>query len=370
MEFHPLLRAGLDALFQRGASDLYLSAGNRPAIRVDGAVTPLDLPPPAPATLQAVVEALVGPERARRLEAEREADLSFAYGDQGRIRANLFYAQGTLALACRLIPHAIPTMAALDLPPGAQRLADQPRGLVLVTGPTGSGKSTTLAAMVRHINETQPVHIVTIEDPIEYVHRPARAVIEQREVGHDTRTFAHGLRAALRQNPDVVLIGEMRDPETIGIAVTLAETGHLVFATLHTADAPGAVDRIIDVFPAAQQQQIRIQLAASLMGVVAQLLLPRVDGGRVACFEVMLATPAVRGQIREGKTQSLRTTIITGVADGMQTMEMSLADRVRRGLVRWEDAAARTVHKEEFAALLKQGGWHAAAGPLAARVGR
>jgi twitching motility protein PilT len=339
---------------------LYLVPGNAPAIRVDGAIRSLPDPPPAPAVVLAVLEDLVGSARLERFQAEREQDFSFAVGETARFRANAFFAQDQPGLALRLIPRVIPTMDELDLPWGARRLADLPRGLVLVTGPTGSGKSTTLAAMVRAINETKAANIVTIEDPIEYQHAPLRCVVSQREVGSDTRSFAQGLRAALRQNPDVVLIGEMRDPETIGIAVTLAETGHLVLATLHTPDAPGAVDRIVDVFPAAQQQQVRVQLAASLMGVVAQLLVPRVGGGRVACFEVMLASPAVRGQIREGKTQSLRTTIVTSVADGMQTMEMSLVDRVRRGLIRVEDARERTVHRDDFEALLRQGGF----GPL------
>ena len=370
MEFHPQLRTHMDSLFQRRASDLYLSTGNRPALRIDGDVLPIHGEVLTGSQMATITRALLGTERMGQLLQQREFDFSFAYGNQGRIRANAFYAQGELALALRLIPHEIPSMEDLDLPRGARLLADLPRGLVLVTGPTGSGKSTTLAAMVRHINETKPVHIVTIEDPIEYLHPPGRSVVEQREVGLDTHSFANGLRSALRQNPDVVLIGEMRDPETIAIAVTLAETGHLVFATLHTSDAPGAIDRIIDVFPGSQQQQIRIQLAASLMGVVAQLLLPRVGGGRVACFEVMLANPAVRGQIREGKTQTLRTTIITGVADGMQSMEMSLVDRVKRGQIRLEDAQARSLHHEELTSLLKQGGLSAAAaGPLARRAG-
>lgn len=367
MTIHPVLAQLLDDMLRRRGTDLYLSSGNRPSIRVDGDVVPLTVALD-PKLIEAVVETLLG-ERYEAYLKGREQDFSFPYKD-GRIRANAFFAQGHTALALRLIPKDVPTMDQLDLPRGARLLADLPRGLVLVTGPTGSGKSTTLAAMVRHINETRHAHIVTIEDPIEYVHTPIRCVIEQREVGEDTLSFANGLRSALRQNPDVVLIGEMRDPETIAIAVTLAETGHLVFATLHTSDAPGAVDRIIDVFPAAQQQQVRIQLAASLAGVVAQILLPRQGGGRVACFEVMLANPAIQGQIREGKTHSLRTSIITGVAEGMQTMEMSMVERYKQGLVPLDVIRQRTLHRDELESLLRQGGvGQAAQGPLARRMG-
>ena len=367
MKFHPLLRTYLDAMFSHKGTDLYLSVGNLPAVRVDGSVIPVIGHRLQAKDMQDVLRDLLD-ERFGELESQREKDFSFAYEERGRIRANAFFAQAELAAAFRLIPTSIPTMNDLDLPRGAQRLADMPRGLVLVTGPTGSGKSTTLAAMVRHINESKQAHIVTIEDPVEYLHAPARCVIEQREVGQDTGSFANGLRSALRQNPDVVLIGEMRDPETIGIAVTLAETGHLVFATLHTWDAPGAIDRIIDVFPGSQQQQVRIQLAASLVGVVAQLLIPCIGGGRVACFEVMLASPAVRGQVREGKTQELRTTITTSVSDGMQTMEMSMVERYRQNLVRLEEIRERTAHRDELESLLRQGGLGAAAlGPLGAR---
>lgn len=355
-------------MLKHRGTDLYLSAGNRPAIRVDGDCLPTRDAPASPEEMDAVMRGLLGEHDYKRLTMERERDFSFAFHDRGRIRANAFYTQGSFGLALRLIPTRIPTMEELGLPRGARVLADLPRGLVLVTGPTGSGKSTTLASMVRHINETKRSHIITIEDPVEYLHAPAQCVIEQREVGTDTLSFANGLRSALRQNPDVVLIGEMRDPETIGIAVTLAETGHLVFATLHTQDAPGAVDRIIDVFPAGQQQQVRIQLAASIAGVVAQLLLSRPNGGRAACHEVMLATPAVRGQIREGKTQGLRTTIITSVADGMQTMEMSMAERFRQGLVRIEECRERSMHREDLESLLRQGGLGVGAqGPLGRR---
>jgi twitching motility protein PilT len=364
---HPFLASQLDEMLRRRGTDLYLSAGNRPSIRVDGDVVPTSPARVAGEVMEAVLRTLLGDAGYQAFLRQREKDLSFEHGGV-RIRANAFFHQGRPALALRLIPREIPTMQELGLPRGARLLAGLPRGLVLVTGPTGSGKSTTLAAMIRHINETKRLHIVTIEDPIEYVHEPVQCVVEQREVGTDTLSFASGLRSALRQNPDVVLVGEMRDPETIATAVTLAETGHLVFATLHTQDAPGAVDRIVDVFPAAQQQQVRVQLAASLMGVVAQLLLPRVGGGRVACFEVMLATPAVRGQIREGKTQGLRTTIITSVGEGMQTMEMSMVERYREGLVRLEDIRERTVHRDELDSLLRQGGLgEAARGPLARR---
>ncbi len=258
-----------------------------------------------------------------------------------RLRGNAFMQRGEVALALRMIPSSIPTFEELGLPPVATWLAELPRGLVLVTGPTGCGKSTTLASIIDHINEHRELHILTVEDPIEYVHQHKRSVVNQREVGLDSQTFERALRSALREDPDVLLIGEMRDLESIQIALTMAETGHLVFATLHTNDAAQALDRIIDVFPADRQDQIRVQLAASLAAVLAQRLVPRIGGGMVAAFEVLVATPAVRNLLREGKTNQLRNVMTTSQKDGMLTLEASMARLVQAGLISYEAALSR-----------------------------
>jgi twitching motility protein PilT len=259
----------------------------------------------------------------------------------------VFRQRGTVSIALRAIPYEIPTMESLLLPPVLEQLTVQRQGLVLMTGPTGSGKSTTQAAMIGRINSTQRRHILTLEDPIEYVHSHRHSVISQREIGFDTGTFQDGLRSALREDPDIVLVGEMRDPESIATTLTVAETGHLVFATLHTNDASTALDRIIDVFPSDRQAQIRVQLAASLTGVVAQRLIPRVGGGMVAAFEVLLANSAVRGLIRDGKTHQIRNVISQSVRDGMQTLEQSLSVLVAHGLITYEDALERSLVPKE-----------------------
>ncbi len=259
---------------------------------------------------------------------ERELDFSFNWEDQARFRGNAYHQRGSVALSLRLIPYRIPSFDELGLPTGMRKWVELPQGLVLVTGPTGSGKSTTIAAMLDSINEHRPCHIITIEDPIEYVHRHKQAAVSQREIGIDTDSFAQALRSALREDPDVLLVGEMRDPETIQTALTIAETGHLVFATLHTNDAGQAVDRVVDVFPGDKQSQIRVQLAASLTGIVSQRLLPRIGGGRVAAFEVLTATFAVRNLIREGKSSQLRNVVSTAGKHGMQTLESSLSQLV------------------------------------------
>lgn len=329
----------VQAAAERGASDIHLSAALPPAVRVDGELQLLNEPPLQPAETQALAEALLSPAQAERLSRDGEVDLAWHVPGVSRLRVSVYRERGHVALALRLIPLRPPSAREIGLPDAVVRMAERPRGLVLVTGPTGSGKTTTLAALVSHLCETRPLHIVTLEDPIEYVHESRQAVIHQREVGEDTLSFASGLRAALRQDPDVILVGEMRDLETMAIALTAAETGHLVLATLHTQDAAGAVERVIDVFPPSQQGQVRAQLAQTLEGVVAQRLLPRRGGGRVLALEVLVGTTAVRNLIREGKTHQLLSAMQTGQKAGMVTMEAFVNDLVNRGVVAREAAA-------------------------------
>ncbi len=279
---------------------------------------------------------------------DKEVDFSFSWGDITRFRGNVYHQRGATTLALRAIPFAIPTMEQLLLPPIIEQFCHLNQGLVLMTGPTGSGKSTTQAAMIGWINEHQGKHVLTLEDPVEYVHHHHRSIVNQREVGVDTNSFQHGLRAALREDPDVLLVGEMRDPESIQTTLTVAETGHLVFATLHTNDASTALDRIIDVFPSERQSQIRVQLAASLAAVVAQRLVPRIGGGMIAAFEILVATSAVRGLIREGKTHQIRNLISQGVREGMQTLEQSLSMLISHGVITYDDAAIRAVVPKEL----------------------
>ncbi len=352
----------LEIMLAKNGSDLILTAGAKPSLRLDGELQAIDDQAVTPDFAGKVVEELTNKEQWDHLHRERELDFSFGWRNQGRFRVNVFYQRGSMGLVLRLIPYRIPEMDGLGVPAAAQRLADLPRGMVLVTGPTGSGKSTTLAAMLNHINRTRGCHIVTIEDPIEYLHSHQRSVVEQRELGSDTLSFANSLRSALRENPDVVLVGEMRDLETIGVAITVAETGHLVFATLHTNDAPQTVDRIIDVFPTNQQQQVRIQLSSILQGVVSQVLLPRVGGGRVASFEVLIGTPAVRAQIRDGATHQLRNTMMTGAKDGMQVMERSLVELFRNGIIKEETMWEATLHPGEMKSFLGGPGGFAGTG--------
>lgn len=281
-----------------------------------------------------------------------EIDFSFAIFGLSRFRVNAFKQRGSTAIVIRTVNEKIPTLEELGHPAVLRTLASQARGLVLVTGPTGSGKSTTLAAMINLINQERPCHILTVEDPIEYLHKHCKSIVNQREMHSDTKSFSIALRAALREDPDVILVGEMRDPETIATAITAAETGHLVFATLHTGSAAQTIDRIIDSFPAHQQQQIRIQLSVTLQGIVAQQLLPRMDKkGRIAALEVLIATPAVRNIIREGKTHQLTSVIQTGAKFGMQPMDMALRDLYRRGIVSYDEAVAHAIDEETFARL-------------------
>ena len=330
------------------ASDLLVTGGTRPRIRVDGDLVPIEGEAALePEQATALIRSLLPPDLLADLDRLRELDLAFSWRDTVRFRANVFHQQGELAVSLRSIPARIPTMAELGLPPGMEAFCVIPQGLVLVTGPTGSGKSTTLAAMINAINEHRPTHIITIEDPIEYIHPHKMSVVNQREVGVDTDSFDRALRAALREDPDVILVGELRDTETIAFALTAAETGHLVFATMHTNDASQAVDRVIDVFPVERQSQVRVQLAAVLQGVIAQRLVPRIGGGMVAAFEVLVAGSAIRNTIREGKTHQIRNMLAQGARDGMQTLERSLSDLVTAGVVSYDDAVSRAVIPKE-----------------------
>jgi twitching motility protein PilT len=335
----------LAALWELGGTDLLLSPGTCPRIRVDGDLraAPRSAPLAAADTDRLVRSVLTAPQR-DAYELGDDIDFSFSWRDTARIRGSAFRQRGTAALALRLMPYRIPSLDELALPASVRRLAVLGQGLVLVTGPTGSGKSTTLASMVDWINTNRAVHVLTIEDPIEYVHRHKVATVNQREVGADTPSFPSALRSALREDPDVLLVGEMRDLDSIRFALTLAETGHLVLATLHTNDTAQSVDRLVDVFPGDQQPQVRVQLAAALTGIVHQRLLPRTGGGRVAAYEVLLASPAVRNLVREGKTNQLRNVIVTAQRDGMQTLEASLNLLLRQGAISREEAVSRSLH--------------------------
>ncbi len=343
----------LHYLWDNHATDLHLCAGTQPRVRIDGKL--FAIPQSEPISVEFMDRALVGllsqSDQDVYLE-ERQLDFAFTWAEAARFRANAYFQLDRPALALRLIPTEIPKPEDIGLPASTAGLLTRPHGLVLMTGPTGSGKSTTLAAMIGWINQHRPCHILTIEDPIEYIHPPQHALVNQREVGNDVVSFAEGLKAALREDPDVVLVGEMRDLETIQLTLTLAETGHLVFATLHTNDAAQTVDRVIDVFPADSQDQIRTQFSMALAAVVAQRLIPRIGGGRVAAYEVLLGTSAISNIIREGKVRQLRNLIATGQKDGMMVMEQSLAQLINAGVITYEDAMAASVHPEEIAGLV------------------
>jgi twitching motility protein PilT len=335
-------------LWDRGGTDIHIGAGAPPMMRLDGDLYPFEGHDPLhPDDIERIAEAMLPDELKEQFEHTRQVDFSFSWKDVTRFRGNIFRQRGAISLALRAIPYQIPTMEELLLPPVMETFCHQNQGLVLMTGPTGSGKSTTQAAMVGYINANRRRHILTLEDPIEYVHGHGLSLVSQREIGFDTATFHDGLRAALREDPDVVLVGEMRDPESIATTLTIAETGHLVFATLHTNDASTAIDRIIDVFPSERQSQIRVQLAASLAGVVAQRLIPRQGGGMIAAFEILLANNAIRALIREGKTHQIRNVISQSVRDGMQTLEQSLSVLLAHGLISYEDAVTRAVVPKE-----------------------
>ena len=346
----PAMESWLQELWDRGGSDLLLSGGSSPRVRVDGQLVPIEGAAPLDGgTIREVAWPLLTEGQREVFEVEQDVDFAFSWHDRARVRGSVFTQRGEMALSLRVIPSRIPTFDELGLPMAAEMVARQPRGFVLVTGPTGSGKSTTLASVIDRVNDTRPSHILTIEDPVEYVHTHKMSAVSQREIGLDSPSFQRALRSALREDPDVMLIGEMRDIDSIQIALTMAETGHLVFGTLHTNDAAQAIDRIIDVFPAWRQEQTRVQLAASLTAIFAQRLIPKIGGGVVAAFEVLVATPAVRNLIREGRSNQLGNVMFTSAKEGMQMMENSLAELIVNGLVTYDDALAASAHPKELA---------------------
>ena len=344
----------LEEVVRRRASDLHLQVGLPPMIRIDGSLMPIpgtDVLDDA--TVSKLIFAILDDDQRQVLLRDKEFDFSFAFGTLGRFRVNAFHERGSLAAALRLIPNEIKSIGELGMPAAVAEFANYPRGLVLVTGPTGSGKSTTLAAIVDKINSEKSAHIITIEDPIEFTHKSKKSVVVQREVHYDTYSFSAALRSSLRQDPDVVLIGEMRDLETISAAITIAETGHLVFATLHTNSASQSVDRMIDVFPPHQQPQVRAQLSNILMAICSQRLVPAIDGGRVVASEISIANSAVRNIIREGKSYQLDAVIQTGAELGMQTMDRTLAGLVQAGTVTYEEARNYAVDLGEFERIIR-----------------
>ncbi|MCH8273640.1 MAG: type IV pilus twitching motility protein PilT [Armatimonadetes bacterium] len=359
----------LNIVVEKNSSDLHLCTDAEPIIRVDGALIRLNYEKLAPEDTHRIMFDILTDEQIERFERTLELDFSYSLPKRARFRVNMYRERGSIAGAFRLIPNRIPTVRELNLPPVLEDLCDKPRGFVLVTGPTGCGKSTTLAAMINKINRTRAEHIITIEDPIEYLHTHIISIINQRELGQDTKAFDAALRACLREDPDVILVGEMRDPETIALAITAAETGHLVFATLHTNNCAESIDRIIDVFPPGQQSQIRIQLANNLQAVVAQQLLPRAGSpGRIPAVEVMVATPAIRNLIRENKTHQIPSMIQTSAAHGMQTMDQNLRDLYMKGFITYEEALSRAMNVDELKKMINTpqtgpGGAMSQAGP-------
>jgi twitching motility protein PilT len=340
-------------VMDRNASDLHLTAGSPPMIRHHGRLHALDYPRLTPQMTREVIYSILTNDQRQKLETDWQIDLAYSIPGKARFRVNAYFQRASLSAALRLIPRDMPKLGTLGLPPVLEEFTKKPRGFVLVTGPTGSGKSTSLAAMIDLINDTRHEHILTIEDPIEFLHRHKKCIVNQRELGADAQTFGLGLKAALRQDPDVILVGEMRDLETISTALTAAETGHLVFATLHTQDTAQTVDRIVDVFPPEQQQQVRVQLSVALQGIVTQQLLPTGDGrGRCCATEVLIPTPAVRNLIREGKTHQIYSALQTGGQFGMQTMDASLAQLVREHKITRELAEARSSAPEELRRLM------------------
>ncbi|MGO8673602.1 MAG: type IV pilus twitching motility protein PilT [Capsulimonadaceae bacterium] len=344
----PDLNQLLRMLVDRSGSDLHIRVGEPPIIRIHGDLVRTEFPRLTAEDTYDLVHSIMNEDRRASFEERMELDMSYAT-DFARFRVNVFRQQGNIGSVMRVIPIAIKTIDELMLPVITKELAMRPRGLLLVTGPTGSGKSTTLAAIIDHINTNKQGHIITIEDPIEFTHQDKLCAINQRELGEDTNSFAAALKHVMRQNPDVILVGEMRDLETIQLAITAAETGHLVFSTVHTIDASQTIDRIVDVFPPEQQRQIRTQLSITLLGIVSQTLLPRADiPGRIAAFEVLVATPAIRSLIRDGKTHQIASDIQTGMQHGMVALDAYLLDLLRQRLVKYEDALSKSSNPRDF----------------------
>ncbi len=344
----------LQEVINQHASDLHLQVGLPPMLRIDGVLTPVANTPSLDVeTTERLIFSILDNEQKQILLKDKEFDFSFAFGDLGRFRVNAFHERGNIAAAMRLIPNDIPTLAELGLPAVVESFADYPRGLVLVTGPTGSGKSTTLAALLDKINSERSEHIITIEDPIEFTHKSKRSVIVQREVHYDTYSFSAALRSALREDPDVVLIGEMRDLETISAAITIAETGHLVFATLHTNSASQSIDRMVNVFPPHQQPQIKAQLGNMLMAICSQRLIPAIGGGRLVSAEILVANPAVRNIIREGKSHQLDQVIQTSAKEGMQSMDRTLVQLVQSGQITYDEAKNYAVDLDDLNRMMR-----------------
>ncbi|ASC69944.1 Twitching mobility protein [Halomicronema hongdechloris C2206] len=362
----------MEEVVERGGSDLHLSAGLPPYIRINGKLTPTDHEPLSPEGCQRLIFSMLNNTQRKNLEQNWELDCSYGVRGLARFRVNVYKDRGTYAACLRALSSKIPSMEVLGLPNIVRELSEKPRGLILVTGPTGSGKSTTLASMINNINMSRPEHILTIEDPIEFVYEPIKSLVHQRQIGEDTKSFANALRAALREDPDVILVGEMRDLETISLAITAAETGHLVFGTLHTSSAAQTVDRMVDVFPPEQQQQIRVQLSNSLVAVLSQTLMPKLNPkpgefGRVMAQEIMLVTPAIANLIREGKTAQIYGAIQTGGKLGMHTLEMVLAKLYKEGSISFEAAMSKTSRPDELQRLIGTG--PAAAQPPGSRPG-
>jgi twitching motility protein PilT len=352
----------LHIVVDRGASDLHLCQNSPPIIREDGKLKRLHFEKFTPPDVQRMMYDIISDENINKFETTLELDFSYQLPRRARFRVNMYREKNSVAAAFRLIPQKIPTVEQLNLPPILKVLCERPRGLILVTGPTGSGKSTSLAAMINHINENFSHHIITIEDPIEYLHEHKASIINQREVGSDTKSFLNALRGSLREDPDILLVGEMRDMETISLAITAAETGHLVFATLHTNNSAESVDRMIDVFPPGQQEQIRVQLSNNLIAIISQQLLPRAgQSGRIPVNEVMIASPAIRNLIREAKTHQINSMIQTSGNQGMFTMDQCLRDLYLKGLITLEDAYARCQNRDELTKMLNTGAQQQAA---------
>jgi twitching motility protein PilT len=350
----------MEEVIERGGSDLHLSAGLPPYIRISGKLTPTEHEPMTAESCQRLIFSMLNNTQRKQLEQTWELDCSYGVKGLARFRVNVYKDRGTYAACLRALSSKIPSMDTLGLPNIVRELSEKPRGLILVTGPTGSGKSTTLASMINNINMTRPEHILTVEDPIEFVYEPIKSLIHQRQIGEDTKSFANALRAALREDPDVILVGEMRDLETISLAISAAETGHLVFGTLHTSSAAQTVDRMIDVFPPEQQQQVRVQLSGSLVAVLSQTLVPKANPkpgeyGRVMAQEIMVVTPAIANMIREGKTPQIYGAIQTGGKLAMQTLEKVLADLYKAGTISFEAAMSKTSRPDELQRLIGSG---------------